>query len=89
MHESNQYVHFTRQDRELTGAGSIVEVVGEGREVPHREQVVDGRLVFGSEDRVDVRNDGLDVGRAVLGHVLKDGLEVSPVVARCGARVRY
>lgn len=56
-------------------------MVGEEGEVPHRQKLVDRGLIIRSEDGVDVLDDGHNVGRAVFGHVLVDGLEVSPEIA--------
>lgn len=55
-----------------------------GPEGGHVEQLQNGVnlfLVLRSEHSVNVLDDGLDVRGAVFGHVVEDGLEVSPVVA--------
>ena len=63
-----------------TGAGDVVEV-RHVLQTPVCLERVDLCLGAGREDLVDVRDDGLDVRGAVLGHELADGLEVAPVVA--------
>lgn len=64
--------------RRLTCAGEVVEVCD-----IHAEQLLDlfdRCLISGGEHVVNVTNDGLNVCRAVLGHVLADYVKVTPVI---------
>jgi hypothetical protein len=63
---------------ETFSVGLTVEVL----DAPHAEEFLDLLLLrrgTGREDSVDVGDDGLDVGRAVLRHLTADRLEVLPV----------
>lgn len=68
---------YTRERR--TGTSGIIEM----GHVSHSERIFDCLDSFGvlaSEDLIDMTDDGLNISRTVLRHVLADGFEVPPEV---------
>jgi len=69
--------------RALTSPCDIIQM-GHISHPKHVLDVLNRPCVFASEGVVNVADHGLDVRRAVFRHVLTDGLEVLPEIARYG-----
>jgi hypothetical protein len=67
----------------LTSASDIIKVI----HITHSESVFEGldrSVVAGGEDLIEMCYHGLKICRAILGHILSDGVEIPPIVALGG-----